>query len=77
MVLLLSELKHLAELGDLGFVRKVSEPGEEPFFELTRLLRAKFNPAAADDILIRIRKHLDRRNANAAPNRNRAIARPP
>lgn len=64
-------LKHLGELAELGFVRKVSEPGEEPVFELTRLLRAKFNPSAADDILARIRKHLDRRNAHAA-DRNRA-----
>ncbi|MEO6003416.1 MAG: DUF4194 domain-containing protein [Opitutus sp.] len=64
-------MKHLGELADLGFVRKVSEPGEEPLFELTRLLRAKFNPAAADEMLSRIRNHIERRNGNATPGRSR------
>jgi len=52
-------------------VRRVSESGEEPVFELTRLLRAKFNPAAADELLSRIRNHIERRHGIAAPDRNR------
>ena len=66
-----TSLKHLGELADLGFVRRVSESGEEPVFELTRLLRAKFNPAAADELLSRIRNHIERRHGIAAPDRNR------
>ncbi len=54
---------HLNDLAELGFVRRVSDAGEgnEAQFELTRLLRAKFNPDAAQELIARIRSYLDRR----------------
>ena len=54
---------HLADLAELGFVRRVVESGDgnDAEYELTRLLRAKFNPTAAQDFLERIRTHLTRR----------------
>ncbi len=55
-------MRHLGDLAELGFLRKGSDPGEEPVYELTRLLRAKFNPGAADEIIARIRNHISRRN---------------
>lgn len=56
-------MSHLNDLAELGFVRRVAEGGEgnEIQFELTRLLRAKFNPDAAQDLITRIRAHLARR----------------
>lgn len=57
-------LRHLGDLADLGFVRKVADSGEDHVFELTRLLRAKFNPGAVDVVIARIRNHINRRNGN-------------
>ncbi len=56
--------KHLSELAELGFVRRVADSGEgnDVEYELTRLLRAKFNPDAAQDLIKRIRHHLNRRH---------------
>ena len=55
---------HLSDLAELGFVHRVLDSGEgnEAEYELTRLLRAKFNPAATDELIRRIRYHLDRRH---------------
>lgn len=63
--------KHLFELSELGFVRKIPDSGEgnEVLYELTRLLRAKFNPVTAQEFLERIRKHLARKqNQNGDAN---------
>jgi hypothetical protein len=38
--------------------------GNESEYELTRLLRAKFNPAAAEDLIRRIKHHLEKRHGN-------------
>jgi hypothetical protein len=46
---------HLKDLTEMGFLRKTDDSDE---FELTRLLRAKFTPDAAKDLLDRIRTHL-------------------
>lgn len=56
--------KHLFDLGDLGFVRRIPDSGEgnETNYELTRLLRAKFNPDLVEDFLSRIRAHLKRKH---------------
>jgi hypothetical protein len=53
----------LFELMQLGFVRKAPESGEgsEISYELTRLLRAKFNPITAQDYLERIRAEMARK----------------
>lgn len=52
-------MSHLNELVDMGFLRKTSgASGPDEEFELTRFLRAKFNPAATQDLIDRIRKHL-------------------
>lgn len=60
-------MAHLGDLADLGFVRKVTESGEgnEAEYELTRLLRAKFNPGAAQDFLDRIKAHLARKQTQS------------
>lgn len=57
---------HLSDLAELGFVQRVADSGEgnEAEYELTRLLRAKFNPQAADDLIARIRTHLAKRHGN-------------
>lgn len=55
---------HLADLVELGFLRRVEDSEEgEPTYELTRLLRAKFNPVATQELLDRIRQYLDRRQS--------------
>lgn len=56
-------IAHLNDLAELGFVRRVPDAGEgnEAQFELTRLLRAKFSPDVAQELIARIRSHLDRR----------------
>lgn len=61
----------LFELSELGFVRKIPDSGEgnEVLYELTRLLRAKFNPVTAQEYLERIRAHLARKqNRNGDAN---------
>jgi hypothetical protein len=57
---------HLSDLAELGFVHRVADSGEgnESEYELTRLLRAKFNPAAAEDLIHRIKHHLEKRHGN-------------
>lgn len=57
---------HLSDLAELGFVHRVADAGEgnESEYELTRLLRAKFNPAAAEDLIRRIKHHLEKRHGN-------------
>ena len=59
---------HLADLAELGFVRRITESGDgsEAEYELTRLLRAKFNPTAAEQFLERIKTHLARRQPRPA-----------
>jgi len=59
-------VNHLNDLAELGFVHRVADSGEgnETEYELTRLLRAKFNPDAAQDLIQRIQTHLARRHAN-------------
>jgi len=54
---------YLYELGTLGFVRRQSGTGDlnDVEYELTRLLRAKFNPAMAQELIDRIRSHLARK----------------
>ena len=56
---------HLTDLAELGFVKRIAESGDgnEAEYELTRLLRAKFNPLAAEDFLERIKSHLARRQS--------------
>ncbi len=52
-------MTYLNELIEMGFLRKTSAAsGPDEEFELTRFLRAKFNPAATQDLIDRIRKHL-------------------
>lgn len=59
---------HLKELCDMGFLRKVSiGDSQEDEFELTRLLRAKFTPDAAQDLIDCIRSHL-KIHDNQSPN---------
>lgn len=59
---------HIADLVELGFLRKVTDGEDgEPAYELTRLLRAKFNPAAAQELLDRIRQYLARRQSRHDP----------
>jgi hypothetical protein len=60
----------LNDLAELGFVQRVADCGEgnEAEYELTRLLRAKFNPQAADDLIVRIRAHIAKRNGNNESN---------
>lgn len=49
----------LNELCEMGFLRKVTVTGgPDEEFELTRFLRAKFNPTATQELTDRIRKHL-------------------
>lgn len=64
--------KHLFDLGELGFVRKIADSGEgnEVVYELTRLLRAKFNPVTAQEFLDRIRAHLTRKQTTNANGTN-------
>lgn len=54
---------YLTDLTELGFVKRIAESGDgnESEYELTRLLRAKFNPIAAEQFLERIKSHLARR----------------
>ena len=56
---------YLADLAELGYVRRAAESGDgnEAEYELTRLLRAKFNPLAAEEFLERIKSHLARRQS--------------
>ena len=51
---------YLNELVDMGFLKKSSSAtgGADDEFELTRFLRAKFNPAETQDLTDRIRRHL-------------------
>jgi hypothetical protein len=52
-------MSYLNELVEMGFLKKASAAsGPEEEFELTRFLRAKFNPAATQDLTDRVRKHL-------------------
>jgi len=62
-------VSHLSDLAELGFVQRVADSGEgnEAEYELTRLLRAKFNPQAADELMFRIRAHLAKRHGNQEP----------
>lgn len=57
---------HLSDLAELGFVQRLADAGEanEAEYELTRLLRAKFNPQATDELIARIRAHISKRNGN-------------
>lgn len=66
---------HLNDLAELGFVQRVAESGEgnETEYELTRLLRAKFNPQAADELIARIRAHVSKRNGNNDPDSTASV----
>jgi hypothetical protein len=59
---------YLTDLAELGFVKRIAESGDgnESEYELTRLLRAKFNPIAAEQFLERIKGHLARRQTRSS-----------
>ncbi|MDP1580983.1 MAG: DUF4194 domain-containing protein [Candidatus Didemnitutus sp.] len=59
---------YLTDLAELGFVKRIAESGDgnESEYELTRLLRAKFNPIAAEQFLERIKSHLARRQTRSS-----------
>lgn len=59
---------YLTDLAELGFVKRIAESGDgnESEYELTRLLRAKFNPIAAEQFLERIKCHLARRQTRSS-----------